>query len=899
MKDEKVERNYCVNLNRQFLVLLLLTSNLFAASGKVSGRIISAETGEPLPGVNVIIEEVSLGAATELTGEYVILNVPSGSYPLHASYIGFAKHTIKGLSVYTDRTTRQEFSLKQEDIEGEEVIVVAERPLIQKDLTASQKTRTAEDIKDMPVETFLGVLTTQAGVNQGAGGELHIRGGRYNEVGYYIDGISVTNPFFTNSLATNVANKAIEEMRVVSGAFNAEYGNAMSGIVNLEIKEGGPTYEGSFSMYTGDYLSSDTKIFMNIDEVNYLSNQVIEGTLNGPVPLLSTGRKFTFNVSGRYSNSDGYLYGKREHLPDDYADFRVSDYWYIELGGDNKYVPMNPSNSLNMLTKLTLRITPKLKVSTQMLHDQRNWKSYNHAYKYNPDGTYNHFTANDNFSLKLSQVFTKTFYEANVFYSTTDFSQYVYEDPFDERYVSTNTIQGAPPTTTFVFGGTQMGHYYRESISKGGKFDLTSQITSKHEIKIGVSGRLDDLEEDNFTVLYDGYNYPVPTVLPANDSPSHNYYNKNAFFASSYIQDKIEYTNMVVNAGIRYDYFDPNDNYIVDQLNPEGEREEAKPKSMISPRLGVSFPITDRGVLHFSYGHFYQMPTLRRLYKTSIFGANLSPTIGYSNLKPEKTVMYEFGLQQQLSHIIAVDVSAYYKDIRDLLAVQSIDYQSPTYGPASYSIYLNKDYATVKGFAISLTKRYDRFSKTSAFIDYAYQMTDGNDVNSGSFYFNALTGEEEEKRIVPLNWDQWHVFNATITISDPNNWGISVIGKLSSGWPYTPDIPNANYVPESNSARKPWQKSVNVRVYKTVNVGKMNVVIFTKIFNLFDTRNERYVYDDTGRSGYTFINRTNQETEAFIEHYGEPGVHTWEEYQVRPHYYSTPRSVQMGLSLDF
>ena len=80
-------------------------------------------------------------------------------------------------------------------------------------------------------------------------------------------------------------------------------------------------------MYTGDYLSSDTKIFMNIDEVNYLSNQVIEGTLNGPVPLLSTGGKFTFNVSGRYSNSDGYLYGKREHLPDDYADFRVSDYW--------------------------------------------------------------------------------------------------------------------------------------------------------------------------------------------------------------------------------------------------------------------------------------------------------------------------------------------------------------------------------------------------------------------------------------------------------------------------------------------------------------------------------------------------------------------------------------------
>ena len=881
------------------VAFLLSISFIFASGGKIRGHISSVESGEYLPGVNVVIEELLLGAATDQNGFFVILNVPTGTHTLSASYIGYSKYVIQGLRVSLDQTTIQNIQLTQEIIEGKEIVVLAERPLVQKDLTASQRITTSEEIKNLPVESFLGILTTQAGVNQGAGGEIHMRGGRSNEVGYYIDGVSVANPFFTNSLAVNISNKALEEMKVVSGAFNAEYGNAMSGIVNLQIKEGGSDYHGSVSTYSGDYFSNSTNIFLNIDDINIKANTVLEGTINGPMPLLSKGNKFTFNVTGRYSNSDGYLYGKREHKPDDYADFRVSDYWVIEMGGDNKYVSMNPSKRFNLLSKLTYRFTPKIKLSAQIIQDERDWKSYNHAYKYNPDGTYNYFTKNNNYSLRLTQVFTKSYYELNIFNSTTNYKQYLYEDPFDDRYVSSNRIIGSPPSTTFVFGGTQMGHYSRESFSKGSKFDFTNQITNKHEIKIGFSARLDNLVEDNYSILYDGYEYPEPTVLPANESPSHNFYDKRALIASSYIQDKIEYPDMIVNVGIRYDYFDPNDTYIADLINPEDKRIKASEKSMVSPRLGVSFPITDEGILHFSYGHFYQIPTLRRLYKASTFGANISPTIGNSNLKPEKTVLYEFGLQQQFTKFLAIDASAYYKDIRDLLALQSIDYLSPTYGPASYSIYMNKDYGNVKGFTLSLTKRYDEITKTSAFLDYSYQITEGNSITSGSFYFNALTGEEEEKKIVPLNWDQRHVMNATISISAPKNIGISFIGKLAQGWPYTPNIPYANYVPNANSGRKPWQKNVNLRVHKSVSVGKFSMLIFGKIYNLFDYKNERYVFNDTGRAGYTFVNRSSQETESFIQHYGEPGVHNWAEYQVRPTYYTSPRSIQIGFSVEF
>lgn len=882
-----------------FFFLLLPVTLIWANSGKISGRVTNAETGEPLPGVNIIVEEISLGAASDLDGNYVILNIPPGNYTVVASAIGFSRYRITDLRVNTGQTTRQNFKLTPEVLEGEEVTVVAERPMVRADLTSSQKITTADEMKELPVETFLGVLTTQAGVNTGADGALHIRGGRTNEVGYYIDGVSVANPFFTNSLGVSVSNKALEEMKVVSGGFNAEYGNAMSGIVNIQIREGGPAYHGSFTAYTGDYISNDTDIFMNIDDIDPLTNTILEGTLNGPMPLLGGGGKFTFNISGRYQNDEGYYYGKREHAPDDFADFRNPDFWYIEMGGDGKYVPMARDERLNTLTKLTYRINPKLKISVQLINDMRKDKDYSHAWKYNPDGLYTNYRNNSNYSVKLNQMFSKSFYTINIFKNLTSFERYLYKDPEDDRYVSTNTILGAPPATTFYFGGTYMNHLYRYSTTLGGKFDYTWQVNPRHEVQLGIESRLDNLEQDEFTILYDNQDYREPTVLPANESPSHTYFNNDVVFTSAYVQDKIEYSDMIVNIGTRYDYFDPQEKYITNLINPEAGRAVASPKATVSPRLGVSFPITDEGILHFSYGHFYQLPTLRRLYESIYFGANLSPEVGYSNLKPEKTVLYEFGLQQQFNRFLALDGSLFYKDIRDLLALQSISYSSPQYGPSSYAVYLNKDYGNVKGITLSLTKRYDPQTKTSMFLDYSYQVTEGNSVASGAFYFNALTGEEEEKRIVPLAWDQSQILNATVTISEPNNWALSFVGKMSTGWPYTPIIPDANYDPDPNSARKPNQRRLDMRLSKYFDIGPVNLVLLLKVYNVLDTRNERYVYDDTGRAGYTYYNRTNQETEAFTSHYGEEGVHTWEEYNVRPQYYTAPRSVQAGLSIEF
>ena len=871
---------------------------LFASNGKITGNVSEREAGSPAIGVNVVLIDTYLGAATDENGNFTILNIPPGTYSIRVDAIGFATITMKDVRVTTAQTTELSFILEEAVIEGQEVTVIAERPLVQKDLTASQRVTTAKEIEDMPVESFLGVLTTHAGVNQSAGGALHVRGGRSNEVGYYIDGVSVSNPFYTNSLAVSVSNKALEEMKLVSGAFNAEYGNAMSGVVNVKIKDGGKNYDGSLSYYTGDYFSSAHDIFPNIDDQDFTANSTLDGFISGPV-LPSLGDKLTFNVSLRHNESEGYLYGIREHNPSDYAYFPPSGDWYIQITGDSSYVPMNPSVSTNALSKITWRASPTMKISTQSILSNAQSKSYSHAYKYNPDGVGTSYSANGNHSIKINHSLSpKSFYEANLFISDTDFKNYLYEDTTDSRYVSTDYINTEPTSATFLFGGTQMGHTYRVSNSSGGKFDFTIQMNDRHELKTGFSFRRDNLEERNFSILYN-YNYRQPTVLPENESPYHVYYNKEALQYSAYIQDKMEYSSMIMNLGVRYDVFVPNDSSITDLVYPEAGKSDAGKKTMISPRVGVSLPITDKGIFHFSYGHFYQMPTLRNLYRESYFGAGLAPTVGYPDLKPEKTVLYEFGLQQQFGNLIGMDINLFYKDIRELLALQSIRYDSPQYGPSNYAIYLNKDYGSSRGLTLSVSKRYDPVSKTRIWLDYTYQKSEGNSVKSAAFYFSTLSGIEEEKLIVPLSWDQTHLLNTTVIIGNPGGTTLGLIGKISTGWPYTPSIPTANYVPEPNSGRKPIQRNMDLKIERRVSIGSIKVSLFARVYNLFDIRNARYVFDDTGSPKYTYEYRSIQETEQFKAHYGEPGIHTWEEYITRPQYYSSPRSFKIGFSLDF
>ncbi|UCE05815.1 MAG: TonB-dependent receptor, partial [bacterium] len=176
------------------LMLLIITPVFSGTTGKIAGKVTDAENGAPLPGANVIIEGTTMGAAANFRGEFIILNVPPGSYTLKASMMGFNVVNLTDVRVMIDLTSNVDFQLKSLVLDmGEEVTIVAERPLIHKDITSSRAIIGTEEIAEMPVENFHQVLELQAGVVKGSGGEIHIRGGRSGEIAYLVDGLSVTD----------------------------------------------------------------------------------------------------------------------------------------------------------------------------------------------------------------------------------------------------------------------------------------------------------------------------------------------------------------------------------------------------------------------------------------------------------------------------------------------------------------------------------------------------------------------------------------------------------------------------------------------------------------------------------------------------------------------------------
>ncbi len=260
------------------LALTLSWAMAFAGTtGKIAGKVTDKETGEPMPGANVVVVGTTLGAATDINGEYFILNVPPGSYDVRASVIGYTQMVEKGVRVNADLTVKVNFALPSETLQlGEVVEVVAERPLIQKDVTASSKISSEEQIQALPVTTFQDAVSLSAGT-QGSGNNLHIRGSRAGEVAYLVDGLSIEDPQ-NRSIGLNVGRSALSELQIISGGFNAEYGNAQAGVILLNTQEGRQKFSGRFFYQTdhfGDSGLGDS--FANFDWY--------EGSISGSEPI--------------------------------------------------------------------------------------------------------------------------------------------------------------------------------------------------------------------------------------------------------------------------------------------------------------------------------------------------------------------------------------------------------------------------------------------------------------------------------------------------------------------------------------------------------------------------------------------------------------------------------------
>ena len=257
-------------------------------------------------GANVLINETDLGAATDADGSYYILQVPPGKYLVRFTMIGYQDLLMKDVRIQVDLTTTINAELSESVIGMNEIVVQAERPMIQTDVTYSQANISSEEVEMLPVEEFEDVIALQAGVVN-ANGEIHVRGGRGGEIAYMVDGITVTDPF-NSGISVEIENNAIQELQFISGTFNAEYGQAMSGIVNIVTKDGSYSkYLGSVSYNSGSYVSTDSDLFPQLGKFNLSGISDIKGNIEGPI----LPKKLSFFASGRFKRNNGYLHGQR------------------------------------------------------------------------------------------------------------------------------------------------------------------------------------------------------------------------------------------------------------------------------------------------------------------------------------------------------------------------------------------------------------------------------------------------------------------------------------------------------------------------------------------------------------------------------------------------------------
>ncbi len=797
-------------------LLFMMSVILYAGTvGKISGRVMDIDAGMPLAGVNVMVPSLQIGGASDQDGYYYILNVPPGQHEIEASMIGYQCEIKQEVEVYADRTTYANFELNQAivEIECPVIVVVAKKPVIDIDMTSKEARITRSDLDNIPVETPTEAIALQGGVTTDAAGDIHIRGGRGGELAYYVEGIEVSNALLGS--APTLSKNLISEMSFLSGTFNAEYGNIMSGVVNIVTPEGseriasGLEYT-SFMVNSSPYRQADWAGDSSDSHRDSLGNSLYQapdllttkdlpflGEVNayfrGPIPF---DRNTRFYVAGNYANQESYL-------PFGYELIRAAN------------------------GKLTRRFGPNLKLLLDLQYTNSEGQGYSHAYKYLSENYLVNYTKNFRMIFGLNHAPTNNFFynlrlgyvAENIESSVPGLDEETIIEPVTDNY------------SEFYVSGYPIFRQEAETKQSTLKADFNLQAGRIHSFKFGLEGELYRFNLANRAQLFprapiDYQDYEVePRAMAV------------------FLQDKIEHQYLVVNAGVRFDYSDPNITMWNDIEDPESEITDVDPSYQVSPRLGLSHPITENAMLHFAYGHFFQVPPYEIMYYNQKYVVYPESMLNYSlignpRIEPQRTTAYEVGIKYVIQEIYGIDITLFLKDIRNLLATTEV-----RVFPYDYIIYSNEDFASVQG--IDLTLRREMAGSFSFSVNYTYQVARGNRSFSMQGFYDVYEGQPERMDEYFLDFDRRHTLAANVEALFNDLGGIGVNLKAASGLPYTPYI-SEGVVVEANSARMDWEYSLDVIIHQGFRLGMTTVDFFVRGTNLTDHLNPRYVYARTG-----------------------------------------------------
>jgi outer membrane receptor for ferrienterochelin and colicin len=868
-----------------------------ANTGSITGKVTDAD-GKPLPYANVVILGTAWGAMSNDTGTFTIKNVPVGTYSVKVMIIGYEDQTLGDVRVDQGAAATVNFKVKQKVVGVMDMVeITAARQLIKLKSTETGHNINSKDMENLPVDEVSEMIGLKAGV-VAQGGELHFRGGRGGEVQYQVDGVPVRDPLVGGGVS--LAALAIESADVIMGGLDAQYGNAQSGVINYKTKEGGQSLEGEIYYLTDRYGQPDNT-YDNLDRV-FLG-------LGGPSPV----KDLTYYLSAEGTWQDGY-----PRTAERRSRHRILNFISV---GDRQ------SNNIRLQGKLAYRMGPSYKLTAELIDNASKYDSYVHSWsrvgyvqtfvdttqtgeivvrhgRWSPsqvDSTYVYYNAAEH-TPNVENIFDQakvvwthtidatTFYSVKLSRSHFNLDQRVLgKEPWEYDGTSFRDFYynyyDNESSDFFITWGDYPFFSHRDTKVMTGKADLTKKY-KRHTFQTGFEATYNDMRYMQVDRPYQtGTNGEIGATRTR-----YHYYNPEG---AGYLQDRWEHEGMVLNIGLRYDLFS------VGQQIPISEVTE-RVKKQFSPRIGIAYPISDRDVFSFHYGRFYQIPDRQFIFDNrNVFDGRVR---GNPNLTNETTVSYQAGIQHLFSELVSGQFSVYYKDIFGLLTTD----EYPVLGAVdNIPTYVNKDYASARGFEATLRRGFGNNFQTE--LNYAFGVATGvgSDPNARRSQNFAYLPVSEQA----LDWDVRHTLTAQLYLAKPGLWGAGFVWQYSSGFPFTPILRTTRQIePEDvNSRRLPGQTSLDIQAEKYYQVWGQRFKLFMQSRNVLDAKNitdlapgnafagpglrgNDYIiyYTETGRTGGAYLNEdTNGDgIEDFVS-LNDPRV------------YGDPRSIRVGVSFSF
>jgi hypothetical protein len=774
-----------------FLFILFMISGI---SGKIQGIVRDDATQEPIPGADVVILNTDIGTATDENGQFFILNVPPGRYTVEISYIGFQSQRISNILVEIDQAVRLDISLEQTTIEMTPITVTSELPVVKKDMVGTTYIIRRNELPHMPIDYAVDLVTFQPAVAR-SDTAIYVRGGRATEVQYMIDNVPIIDPQ-TGDLAINISKGIVDEIIFLPGGFDAEYGRAMSGVINL------------ITVFPKNTISARTyakterimPFYYDFGYENYLAsiNLPVSDRFKG---LVSLDMMHTDDWDPKlyilpHKQRDDYsLYGKWIYLPSGKLSFslsgalsrtqfdRYNSEWKFNLNNYRSDLRTGNLQSLNISFLPNTRYLFNLTLSR--LYTQR-------TYGVRDPGSYGRF---DDFTFRD--------------YATLVWPHAGIENPFGADYWA------------IICAGDYYEHQEKTTDIMRVNLGVNMQVHKYHEFRTGFE--YTDQTFDNFSYFISDSNYQIIDEYQ---------YHPNEY--AWYIQDNIDYKGLYAKIGCRVDYFskDP-DVMIVPTVSNDTLTYELSfltPTIALSPRVGFSFLVTDKFLLRANVGRYVQ-PPLRDYqygyYSLLPFPSYLDvPPVGNPRLGPEKTISYEIGLQGEIKPDLNTTINTFYKDVSDLTGTRYI----PAL-PAGYYMYFNVEYANIKGIETIL--EFTRAVFTGK-ISYTLSWARGTSSYAFEYADTSITQPAEE---YDLDFDQRHRVFLQGIVRLPLKTQFYVFGYFGNGFPYTPPGPEGKYE-DRNIERLTFQRQIDCVISKALTIGSFNLMVDFEIMNLLDHRYE-------------------------------------------------------------